>query len=246
MGAQGRIVRATPRGSWTSRQHTWQPAEAWWPGGIPEVPEAKSRLLELYIRRFGPVTEVDLAWWTGWALGTTRKALALLDTVDVGCGMVMADDTAPDQPGAPSAALLPALDATAMGWKERDWYLPDDRTPLYDRNGNIGPTIWWGGEVIGGWSVRPDGSIATRVLTDRGKAASRAVVRAAEKLQPRLDGAKVVPSFPTPLDKELRLRLTGTTGQGPGGQAGIERFRNARVRSIESSHCGPNACCSPG
>ncbi len=208
MAAEGRIVRAEPRGSWVSRQHRWQPASAWWPEGIPEVPDAKSRLLELYLRRFGPVTLTDLQWWTGWTLGTTRAALAGLETVDVGCGLVMVDDTDAD-PDAdplaePAAALLPALDATPMGWKDRDWFLPADRGPLYDRNGNIGPTVWWGGEIVGGWSVRPDGAVATRLLVDRGSQAKQAVAQAAAALEPRLDGAAVVPSFPTPLDKELR------------------------------------------
>ena len=33
------------------------------------------RLVEHYLRAFGPVTETDVAWWTGWPLGVTRKAL---------------------------------------------------------------------------------------------------------------------------------------------------------------------------
>jgi hypothetical protein len=103
-----------------------------------------------------------------------------------------------------TAALLPALDPTPMGWKERDWYLPADTRPLFDRNGNIGPTIWWGGEVIGGWAVRTDGEIATSLLLDRGAAAARAVRDAADTLRPRLEGTPVVPSFPTPLETELR------------------------------------------
>ena len=91
-----------------------------------------------------------------------------------------------------------------MGWKQREWFLPDDWQPLYDRNGNVGPTVWWGGEVVGGWSVRPAGEVATRLLVDRGREARTKVAEAAEALQPRLEGAAVVPSFPTPLDKELR------------------------------------------
>jgi hypothetical protein len=112
-----------------------------------------------------------------------QESLAVLDTVDIGCGLVLADDAVPDEPAAPTAALLPALDPTPMGWKERDWYLPADTRPLFDRNGNIGPTIWWGGEVIGGWAVRTDGEIATRLLVDRGTAAARAVRDAAHTLR---------------------------------------------------------------
>lgn len=204
MAAEGRLVRASPRGSWLARQHRWEAASAWWPGGISEVPDAAARLVELYLRRFGPATVTDVQWWTGWGLGVTRAALARLDTEDVGCGLVMADDTAPAEPDEPTAALLPALDPTPMGWKERTWYLPEDWMPLYDRNGNIGPTVWWGGEVVGGWSIRRDGTIATQLLVDRGRKAERAVAEAAARLQPRLEGAAVVPAFPTPLDKQLR------------------------------------------
>lgn len=204
MAAEGRIVRSAPRGGWLVRQHTWQPATAWWPDGLPEVPDAAARLVERYLRRFGPATEADVQWWTGWTAGATRAALAALDTIDVGSGLVLADDVLPEEPRAPSVALLPALDPTPMGWKERGWFLPGDPGPFYDRSGNIGPTAWWGGEVIGGWAIRPDGGVATRLVADRGADAARAVADAADALEGRLGGATVVPSFPTPLEKELR------------------------------------------
>ncbi len=204
MAADGRLVRAAPVGAWTSRQHVWEAAARWWPDGIPEVPNANARLVEHYLRRFGPATLTDVQWWTGWTLGATRAALAALDVTDVGCGVVLAGDADAPVGVAPCAALLPALDSTPMGWKQRDWFLPTDSKPLYDTNGNIGPTIWWDGEIVGGWAVRADGSIATRLLVDRGKAAARAVAEQVDQLQPRLEGAKVTVSFPTPLERELR------------------------------------------
>lgn len=99
--------------------------------------------------------------------------------------------------------LLPALDPTPMGWKARDWFLPADSRELYDSYGNIGPTVWWGGEVVGGWAVRRDGSIATELLVDRGREAELAVAAAADQLRGRLDGSVVVPSFRTPLERRL-------------------------------------------
>ena len=204
MAAEGRMVRGEPRGSWTSRAHTWESPRLWWPDGIPDVPDARAGLVEHYLRRFGPATVTDVQWWTGWPLGVTRTTLARLDTVDVGCGLVLADDEAPEPDSAPVAALLPALDPTPMGWKEREWFLPDDWKALYDRNGNIGPTVWWGGEVVGAWTVRPDGRVVTELIADRGAAARTAVAGAAARLELRLDGARVVPSFPTPLEKQLR------------------------------------------
>ncbi len=205
MGADGHLVRGRPMGSWTSRQHTWEPASTVWPDGIPALDrdEARARLVEDYLRAFGPVTEADVAWWTGWPLGVTRKALARLDTAQLDVCLVMADDTDPVAVPEPTAALLPALDPTPMGWKERDWFLPADRTPLYDRMGNIGPTVWWHGEVVGAWATRADGTVVTRLLADRGAEAGRAVHEAAEQLQARLEGATVTPAFPTPLAREL-------------------------------------------
>lgn len=204
MAAEGRIVRSAPRGGWLVRQHAWQPATSWWPDGLPDVPDAAARLVERYLSRFGPATAADVQWWTGWTAGATRAALAALDTVDVGSGLVLADDAEPEEAGPPIAVLLPALDPTPMGWKERGWFLPEDPAPFYDRSGNVGPTVWWGGEIVGGWAIRPDGRIATRLVVDRGADAARAAVEAADALQARLEGGAVIPSFPTPLERELR------------------------------------------
>ena len=209
MGAEGRLVRRQPLGSWSSRQHTWELGRAVWPAGLPEVPRAEARagLVAAYLRRFGPVTETDVAWWTGWSLRDTRAAVggAAAEQRD---GLLWAPEDLPAEPATPAAvaALLPALDPTPMGWKERDWFLPADETArrsLYDAYGNVGPTLWWAGEVVGGWAVRPDGTVATRLLTDRGAEAASALAAAAEALEPRLGGTVVVPSFRTPLEREL-------------------------------------------
>lgn len=205
MGAEGWLVRGRPMGAWTSRQHTWEPAASWWPDGIEALDpaHARGRLVQEYLRRFGPATEADVAWWTGWALGTTRTALAAVDTAEHAAGLVLADDVEPTDEPEPTATLLPALDPTPMGWKQRGWFLPDNHRELYDAYGNIGPTVWWGGEVVGGWAVRPDGSVAIELLIERGDEARRAVKAAAEQLAARLASTVVVPSFRTPLERRL-------------------------------------------
>ena len=205
LGADGRLVRGRPSGGWTSRQHLWEPASAGWPDGIEPLDPApaRARLVQAYLRRFGPATEADVAWWTGWAKGTTRAALAAVQTKERAGGLVLADDEDPAEEPAPTAALLPALDPTPMGWKQRDWFLPEDPRELYDAYGNVGPTVWWGGEVVGGWAVRPDGAVVTELLADRGDEARRAIAQAAEVLTSRLGGTVVVPSFRTPLERRL-------------------------------------------
>lgn len=215
LGADGRIVRGRTQGGWTSTRHRWEPSTRWWPDGLTALdPEAaRTDLVRRYLERFGPVTLTDVQWWTGWTLGHTRAALAALDLVEVelgtGPGLVLATDPVELNPVglSPVANLLPALDPTPMGWKDRDWLFDVDpvvrQAELYDRNGNVGPTIWWNGGVVGGWAPRPDGSLATRLLVDIGADGTAAVAGVAADLEQRLAGATVVPSFRTPLEREL-------------------------------------------
>ncbi|OAK52485.1 winged helix DNA-binding domain-containing protein [Rhodococcoides kyotonense] len=205
MAAEGKMVRVEPRGAWTSRRHAWAPIDEWWPGGIPDVDEAQARrdLAHRWLEVFGPATMDDLQWWTGWNKTQTRAALAGLDTADValeaGDG-IMLSDTAFDE-DASGIMLLPALDPTPMGWKHRDWYLGEYMKPLFDTFGNIGPTIWSDGRIVGGWAVTPAGEVVTELFEDND---SRAIDAEAGRITDLLDGAAVVPSFPTPLEKRLR------------------------------------------
>ncbi|MBV2353641.1 winged helix DNA-binding domain-containing protein [Streptomyces sp. J2-1] len=212
LGVEGKVVRGRPLGSWTSGQFTWAPAP---PHPELEPAPAQAELLGRWLRACGPATEADLKWWTGWRVTEVRRALAAVGarevTVDDGTGgrvpaYVTADDTAPvPAPSEPWAALLPGLDPTAMGWQARDWYLsPGLRPHLFDRSGNIGPTVWWNGQVIGAWAQRPDGEIAWRV-PDPGlrREAERAVTEQAARLQGWLGDVRVTPRFRTPWEREL-------------------------------------------
>jgi hypothetical protein len=210
LAAEGRMVRAEPRGQWTSRQHTWALIESWYPDGIPDVDEASARtdLARRWLEVFGPATPEDLQWWTGWNKTQTRAALAALhvDNVELteGDGIMLPDTEFPRK--APGVRLLPSLDPTPMGWKRRDWYLGDHGPKLFDTFGNIGPTIWSDGRIVGGWSVSKSGDVLTELFDDIGTAATAAVDKEAERLTTLLDGSPVVPSFPTPTEKRLRGR----------------------------------------
>lgn len=209
MAAEGKMVRVEPRGAWTSRRHAWAPIDHWWPGGIPAVDETDSRreLVRRWLEVFGPATMDDIQWWTGWNKTQTRAAVAAIDTVAVeltaGEGIMLPDT---DLSGsARGVVLLPALDPTPMGWKHRDWYLGDYKPPLFDTFGNIGPTIWLDGRIVGGWAVTPAGEVATELFEDIGSNTAD-VTAEAERITTLLDGTAVVPSFPTPLEKRLRGR----------------------------------------
>jgi hypothetical protein len=90
-----------------------------------------------------------------------------------------------------------------MGWKTRDWFLSIDPGHVFDRAGNIGPTLWWNGEIIGSWAIAPDGELRTRVIADRGADAHAAIDRAASQLHARLNGAAITPAIRTPLEQAL-------------------------------------------
>jgi hypothetical protein len=211
MSAAGEIVRAVPIGSWTTRQHRWQHVDAWWPDGLTqsEPDAARNRLAERWLRFYGPATIDDLQWWTGWTNTATRATLSHLSIADVdldgveGIDLASREDLGIDVPDArPTAALLPALDSTSMGWKHRQWYSPTETKGLYDNAGNIGPTIWWKGRIAGIWTSTSTG-VRTRLLADEGVEATAAIEAAAGRLEERLAGAVVTPAIRTPLERTL-------------------------------------------
>lgn len=209
MAAEGKIVRGRPRGSWLSTQYRWSPIESWLPGGMPkwDLEAARVDLVRRWLSAFGPGTVADIKWWTGWTAAEVRRALAEVRPVEVDLdgqtGLVLADDVEAQPAEDPSAALLPALDPTPMGWLERSWYLGDHAQRLFDRSGNIGPTVWWGGRIVGGWAQRKDGEIAFRFLEDGGADARRAVEACAQELAGWVGPARFIPKFRTPLEREL-------------------------------------------
>lgn len=209
LAAEGRIVRGRPLGSWTSTLYKWAPTEDWLGGEPDEMPveEARVTLVGSWLRSFGPGTFTDLKWWTGWPAGRLKKVLAALDVEEVELetrtGFVLADDAEPVESPGPWAALLPALDPTVMGWSERGWYLGEHKASLFDRNGNAGPTVWWGGRIVGGWAQRSDGEIALRLLEDPGTGARAAIDQEAGSLEEWLGAVRFIPRFRTPLEREL-------------------------------------------
>jgi len=207
LAAQGRIVRGRPRGSWLSTQWRWSPVDRWLPGGLaaPSAGDARGALVRRWLQSYGPGTVADLRWWTGWTAAHVNQALATAGAVEVDLDGVAGVDlvTEPVEPPAPSAAFLPALDPTPMGWAGRDWYLGPHAPALFDRSGNIGPTVWWDGHVVGGWAQRADGAVEHRLLEDVGRDATKAIGAAAEALETWIGPARIIPRFRTPLEKEL-------------------------------------------
>ncbi|MGH9382202.1 MAG: winged helix DNA-binding domain-containing protein [Thermoanaerobaculia bacterium] len=212
----GRIVRARPLGSWRSTMYRWAPTEDWLGFALaaesPDSERARAELVRLYLGAFGPATFADVQWWTGWTKTQTRSALAAVAPAEVDLdgqpGFLLDDDAQAVDTGAAAAndgrvALLPPLDSTTMGWKDRDWYLGDLAPHLFDRNGNAGPTVWLAGRIVGGWAQRDDGEVIVRMLVDAGAEVAAAAEAEAARLADWLGEVRLVPRFRTPLELEL-------------------------------------------
>jgi hypothetical protein len=199
LAADGKVARGRPRGSWTSHQHRWVPMADWYPSGLDgwATHDAELELARRWLDAYGPATADDLRWWAGWSASQVRRVLAELRPADVDldgtAGIVAATDTGPVPEVAPWAALLPGLDSTPMGWQRREWFLGGHGGKLFDRSGNIGPTVWWDGRIVGGWAQHRDGEIVWRLLEDIGSAGATAVEAAAQRLAATLGDARLAP-----------------------------------------------------
>jgi hypothetical protein len=215
LGFEGVVVRGHPMGSWINSQYRWAAMDDWVPEGIvgADPREASAELVHRWLHAFGPATTTDVQWWTGWTLRDTRRALddvgavvAEMETADGFVdGWLAPDDLDVATDASRWVALLPGLDPTTMGWKDRGWYLDTAvASHVVDRNGNAGPTIWIDGRVVGSWVQRKDGTIALGWLTDV-SAAHRAEVEAhARLLEHELGDTRFTVRFPAPIQAELR------------------------------------------
>jgi hypothetical protein len=217
LAVEGVLVRGENAGHWRISRPRWA-LMADWLGGAPEPEEADAGYAELvarWLRSFGPGTEDDLVWWLGATKGIVRRALAVVEAVEVALeggatGWVLPDDVDPpaDQVH-PWAALLPVLDPTVMGWKRRDFYLGRHAARLFDRNGNAGTTAWWDGRVVGCWVQDEAGVVEVRPVEELPRAARAALAVEAERLTDWLAGTRIGTVYPSPAMRAERVTVRG-------------------------------------
>ena len=204
LGAEGRIVRGNNGGHWRTARPQWT-AMASWLGAVPEPAKEREGYAELvrrWLSTFGPGTEADLVWWLGSTITAVRAALADVAAVEVVLeggrpAYLLPDDLDPVPAVEPWAALLPVLDPTVMGWKERAFHLGPHGPLLFDRNGNAGTTAWWDGRVVGCWVQDPDGVVVLNLLDDVGADGRAALGVEADRLTRWLDGHRVSTVYPS-------------------------------------------------
>ena len=168
---------------------------------------AVRELVDRYFRRYGPVTESDIAWWTGLPKAAVRGALGLLPNVvhvsiegsasvflahqcDIGDARRRCDSMAEQ------VALLPVLDPYLQGYRHRGGCVEPAHLPfVVDRSGNSKSVILIGGRVAGVWDMVAKPSPELRVCFLRSlDAATRARVLAAAN-----DTAEFLTEAPAPV-----------------------------------------------
>ncbi|WP_148614367.1 winged helix DNA-binding domain-containing protein [Nocardioides rubriscoriae] len=217
LGLTADLVRGTNTQHWRVSRPRWTLMTDWL-GETPQplpLAQGYAEIVGRWLRTFGPGTEDDLVWWLGGTKAAVRAALAAVDAVAVSLdggatGWVLPDDVDPvveDRAAGSWAALLPVLDPTVMGWKQRAWYLGEHGPALFDRNGNAGTTAWVDGRAVGCWVQDDDGVVSVHLLEDVPAAARRALDVESARLTAWLDGTRVSTVYPSPAMKAARAAL---------------------------------------
>lgn len=185
--ALGRLAGGPPLG----KEQTFVSLDAWAPEHrSPSTEEALALVAAAYVRGHGPVTDRELARWTGLGLGESRSGLAaaegivMVDT-DAGPAWISLEvlDTA-NLAAAPATRLLPGFDEFMLGYSETERAIdPAHRAAVVPgNNGVFRATVVDGGRVVGLWE-RKVAAKAVRVtvtpLTTLGAAARARIVAAA-------------------------------------------------------------------
>lgn len=205
LGATADIVRGLSTGRFPRPQTRWTVTRSWL-GDVPllvEPADGWRELVRRWLVTFGPGTEDDLVWWLGATRSIVRAALREVAAEPVsldggGRGWILPDDTADDPDPGPWVALLPVLDPTVMGWRDRDFYLGLHRQALFDTRGNAGTTAWVDGRVVGCWVQDDEGVVEVRLLEDVPPRARLALAEEAARLTVWLDGVQIRSVYRSP------------------------------------------------
>ncbi len=164
---QGLLIKGAPKSGWKSSLHTYYPFGEYYPDldmTTLDEKEAQLFVIKEYITNFGPVTESDITWWTGFPKSRVRELLKeiqdKLSTLNIsgleGQFFVLSSQAntikALQTQNLKTLNILPCLDPYLMGYKNRDRYVDQNiYSHVYDLSGNATTTILHEGKVIGIW-----------------------------------------------------------------------------------------------
>ncbi|WP_341513854.1 winged helix DNA-binding domain-containing protein [Rhodococcus qingshengii] len=198
LGATADIMRGNNTARFPVSRPLWTLTRHWLDDAPVDLESADGyrEIVRRWLYTFGPGTEDDIVWWLGSTKTVVRAALAELDAVAVSLdggdtGWLLPDDVATVPDPGPWVALLPVLDPTIMGWKNRDFYLGPHRNQLFDTRGNAGTTAWVDGRVVGCWIQDETGVVHVRLLETVSASARRSLDAEAARLTEWLGGVRI-------------------------------------------------------
>lgn len=155
--ALGHIAGGPPRG----KEQTFVAFETWPPEHRePSTEEALGLVAAAYVRGHGPVTERELARWTGLGLRESRTGLAAAEAagdivrVETPAGVAWVTELALERVGAKAPTrLLPGFDEAILGYSEAERPVAAHHHAAIVPGGNgiFKPTVLDRGRVVGRW-----------------------------------------------------------------------------------------------
>ena len=210
LSAEGKLVRGANRGGWHVSRPEWASMHAWLgePLEVPSASEAAAALVSAWLRAFGPGTEADLKWWLGSTLTAVRRALAISGRRGRARrrhdGLRPAGRSRRDASGRAMGRPVAAARSDADGLGRSRVVPRRHKAHVFDLNGNVGPTVWCDGRIVGGWRQQADGSVELQLLEDVSRSQRRLIDAEAKRLGTWMKGLAVKPRFPSPLSEGLK------------------------------------------
>jgi hypothetical protein len=181
---QGLLVRGEPVSGWKDKRVRYARFRDYFPDlelGKESEARAMVAVVKQYVRSFGPVSEDDIVWWTGFGRRHVRWALEQIETEIVALAIeginlnyiLLHSDlerlTTMEYPDVPIVNTLPCLDSYLMGFKNRARYLGKEHTNwVFDRSGNATSVILVDGKVVGVWDSEDRTPPVVKVLLFQG------------------------------------------------------------------------------
>lgn len=126
--------------------------------------KALAWLAAAYLRAFGPARAEDFRWWAGVTAAGAGAAVATVDTVDVGGGLLLPAGDLPAferlrRPRSGTVDVVPKWDCWTMGYP-RDgrarFVDPYVQRRVYDRDGNALGMVLADGLAAAAWTLREE------------------------------------------------------------------------------------------
>ena len=221
LGVEAQIVRGRNGGHWRVSRPKWTLMRDW----LGENPsrgksdEGYAELVGRWLRTFGPGHAARHPVVAGRhrrdreaGARRRRRGAGLLWTA-AGSASCCPTTSIPVPEVEPWAALLPVLDPTVMGWKERGFYLGPHAPSLFDTQRQRGrrPPGGTAGSSAAGSRIE-DAVVRVVLLEDVGRDAQAALDVEADRLTTWLDGVKIGSVYSSPAMKAAH-RLTAAAGR---------------------------------